>query len=327
MEKKTRNIILIVVLVALVTAVTAIVLVKGNANKTSSVAADSLAQDSVYMDTGATATDSIVQIDSATGEVVVVKQQPEPDYLVMVNGRKITEDYFNERVGKLMADGQKTVREHPKGFLDQLVTEELLIAEAERRELGDRDEQNPTDLIYALEKDVTSSITVSDAEIRAYYDEHKEDMQGMTYEQAKDGIGDFLRNQKKTNAFNELLTSLKSNTEVAWNNQWLARHTADDPLSRALSTGRPVVADFGQSSCIPCKKMLPILQELQSEYHGKAEILILDTRDYGGLAGSVGVRVIPTQIFYDRNGNEVYRHVGFMEKQAIVDQLKKMGVN
>jgi thioredoxin 1 len=45
-----------------------------------------------------------------------------------------------------------------------------------------------------------------------------------------------------------------------------------------------------------------------------------------GQAGRFGISVIPTQIFFDREGKEVYRRVGFMSEEAIVAQLKKMGV-
>lgn len=102
--------------------------------------------------------------------------------------------------------------------------------------------------------------------------------------------------------------------------------TATDPLSRALATGRPVLADFGRGTCIPCKKMAPILAELKEEYAGKAEILVLDIDEYMELTRSVGIRMIPTQIFYDAQGNEVTRHVGFMAKEDIVAQLQSMGV-
>lgn len=101
---------------------------------------------------------------------------------------------------------------------------------------------------------------------------------------------------------------------------------AADPISRAIATGRPVLADFGRGTCIPCKKMAPILAELKEEYAGKAEILVLDIDEYMELTRSVGIRMIPTQIFYDSKGSEVTRHVGFMDKQAIIAQFQAMGV-
>lgn len=101
---------------------------------------------------------------------------------------------------------------------------------------------------------------------------------------------------------------------------------ATDPISRAIATGRPVLADFGRGTCIPCKKMAPILAELKGEYSGRVEVLVLDLDEYYDLARQVGIQMIPTQIFYDTNGNEVARHIGFMEKDSIIAQFTRMGV-
>lgn len=87
------------------------------------------------------------------------------------------------------------------------------------------------------------------------------------------------------------------------------------------------MVDLGADSCIPCKMMAPILQKLEKEYQGKAAIVFVDVWKDKTPARRFGVRAIPTQIFFDKDGNEVYRHVGFMSENAIVTQLKNMGVN
>ena len=91
--------------------------------------------------------------------------------------------------------------------------------------------------------------------------------------------------------------------------------------------GMVTMVDLGATSCIPCKMMAPILQKLEKEYQGKAAIVFLDVWKDKAPARRFGVRAIPTQIFFDKDGNEVYRHVGFMSENAIVTQLKNMGVN
>lgn len=101
---------------------------------------------------------------------------------------------------------------------------------------------------------------------------------------------------------------------------------ATDPISKAVATGRPVLVDFGRGTCIPCKKMAPILAELKQEYAGRVEVLVLDLDEYYELARKVGIQMIPTQIFYDARGLEVGRHIGFMEKDSIIAQLTRMGV-
>jgi thioredoxin 1 len=89
----------------------------------------------------------------------------------------------------------------------------------------------------------------------------------------------------------------------------------------------PTLVDLGKGTCIPCKKMKPILDELRTEYQGKAIVQVIDLRYDRGAALRYGIRLIPTQIFYDADGNEVYRHEGFMDKQSIIQKFAAMGVD
>lgn len=89
----------------------------------------------------------------------------------------------------------------------------------------------------------------------------------------------------------------------------------------------PILVDLGKGTCIPCKKMKPILEELTAEYRGRAVVRVIDLRDQPQAADQYGIRLIPTQIFYDADGNEVYRHEGFMDKRSIETKFAEMGVN
>ena len=90
--------------------------------------------------------------------------------------------------------------------------------------------------------------------------------------------------------------------------------------------GTVTMIDLGAKKCIPCKMMAPILEKMEKNYKGKAAIIFIDVWKNRDQAGRFGIRSIPTQIFFDQQGKEVYRHVGFMSEKAIVNQLKKMGV-
>jgi len=90
--------------------------------------------------------------------------------------------------------------------------------------------------------------------------------------------------------------------------------------------GMVTMVDLGAAKCVPCKLMEPILAKLQKDYEGRAAIVFIDIRYRTEEAERFDIRAIPTQIFFDREGNEVYRHRGFMSEQAIVEQLRKMGV-
>jgi thioredoxin 1 len=72
--------------------------------------------------------------------------------------------------------------------------------------------------------------------------------------------------------------------------------------------------------------MEPIMENVERAYKGRTSITFIDIRKRREQAKRFGIRAIPTRIFFDEKGREVYRHVGFMSEAAICEQLKKMGV-
>jgi thioredoxin 1 len=90
--------------------------------------------------------------------------------------------------------------------------------------------------------------------------------------------------------------------------------------------GMVTMIDIGARKCIPCKMMAPILEELEKEYKGKAAIVFIDVWQNPEEGKKYRIRSIPTQIFYDMDGNENYRHEGFFDKASIVGKLEQLGV-
>ena len=97
-------------------------------------------------------------------------------------------------------------------------------------------------------------------------------------------------------------------------------------LKEALSNGKPTLAEFGASTCIPCKEMKPILENLAVEYEGKLNVVIVEVYEQMELTRYYKIMTIPTQIVFDSNGKEITRHIGLWPKAQIVTQLKKMGI-
>jgi thioredoxin 1 len=76
---------------------------------------------------------------------------------------------------------------------------------------------------------------------------------------------------------------------------------------------------------MPCRQIRPILQEIKQEYTGKATVLVIDVYKYKELAGEYRIQVIPTLIFFDKSGKEVFRHMGAWDKASMVGKLKEAG--
>lgn len=94
-------------------------------------------------------------------------------------------------------------------------------------------------------------------------------------------------------------------------------------------TAQVTCVELGSVKCIPCKQMQPIMDAIEAEYAGKVRVVFHDVWTPEGRAHGqrYGVRVIPTQVFLDRDGNEIGRHEGFFPKSEIEDLLAKHGVS
>jgi thioredoxin 1 len=90
--------------------------------------------------------------------------------------------------------------------------------------------------------------------------------------------------------------------------------------------GTVTMIDLGAKKCIPCKMMAPILVKLEKAYKGKADIVFIDVWENKQPTQRFKIRAIPTQIFFNAQGKEVYRHVGFLDEKSIIKQMTKMGV-
>jgi thioredoxin 1 len=99
------------------------------------------------------------------------------------------------------------------------------------------------------------------------------------------------------------------------------------PLEKALSNGKPTLAEFGWRECIPCKAMRPILEELAEEYKDTMNVLIVEIPNNEDLAEEYEINVMPVQIFFDGWGEEILRHSGFISKEEIIGQLDRLGIS
>ena len=94
----------------------------------------------------------------------------------------------------------------------------------------------------------------------------------------------------------------------------------------AAAKTMPRVVDLGADKCIPCKQLAPILEELKKEYAGRVTVEFIDVWKDPKAGEPYKISVIPTQVFFDKEGKEVWRHVGFLPKADFVAKFKELGV-
>ena len=98
------------------------------------------------------------------------------------------------------------------------------------------------------------------------------------------------------------------------------------PATIAPDAKLPTVIDFGATTCIPCRMMAPILEELGRELAGRVEIVFSDVNSGRLKPPKYQIKVIPTQVFLDAEGRELARHEGFWSKADIMAKLAELGL-
>jgi len=126
----------------------------------------------------------------------------------------------------------------------------------------------------------------------------------------------------KTEVSTQDLTQPKSK-ELAAENKTEAK-----PAKQETRTIKVTFIELGSIKCIPCKMMQPIMKEIEEEYKGQVKVVFYDVRTSEGkpYARKYGIRVIPTQVFLNKDGTEYFRHEGFFAKDELIKVLKKQGV-
>jgi thioredoxin 1 len=99
------------------------------------------------------------------------------------------------------------------------------------------------------------------------------------------------------------------------------------PLATPVNAKLPKLLDLGATKCIPCKMMAPVLENLKTEYAGRMIVEFIDVWENRDAGKQYNIEAIPTQIFYNAEGKELFRHTGFFGKDDILGEWKKLGVD
>ena len=217
--------------------------------------------------------------------------------------------------------------------LESLATEALLLQEARAWAESialDTTKETADSLIQIYLESLAAEVTVSDEELRAWFEASKEMFGGATYDQVAEILKLFLISEKRNQVVKAHMDSLSERTVVEVDAAWVEAQAAsalDNPVDKARRSGKPTVVDFGAEGCGPCDEMAPILGELREQYAEQCNVLIIQVRDEPILAARYGIESIPVQVFFDQEGKEVFRHVGFFPKEQILAQLAELGTN
>lgn len=102
-----------------------------------------------------------------------------------------------------------------------------------------------------------------------------------------------------------------------------AQETSNDSMQ---SKPEITFLELGSTTCVPCKMMEPVLESIREKYGDQIEVVFHDVKKNRDIAEKYKIRIIPTQIFLDADGNEIHRHIGFYPEAQIDEFLQTQGL-
>jgi thioredoxin 1 len=268
---------------------------------------------------------------------------PSRQSLATVNGEVVTREQFDKELNKVEEPIRTMYKEEPEKLLEGMIMKTVLLQEAKKQGItppaktykdSDKSSLPPDEAMIGelMKKKFSTPLEVTPEEIEAFYKMFKEQMGGKKLNEVSPAIKQIIQEGKQQQAVEEYLQAMRKEAKVEIEENRLKKMAVTPPESnseeefkKALKGGKPILVDFGANNCVPCRQMRPILKELGQEYAGKAEVLVIDVYKYQGLAREYKVSLIPTLVFFDAKGKEVFRQMGAMEKGKITEKFKEIG--
>ena len=251
--------------------------------------------------------------------------------VLAADGLTITVKDISAEIEKAPAMARDQLRKYKFFVLERLAVHKVIAAEAKTwaAKKGMSKSLAESDLIAKYLESITSGIKVSDDEIARLYKQNPDLIGPFPLEKVKAELRTYLQEQKQRQAIADHIDSIGSRRKIKVSDAWTRQQYAlwiKNPVEQARRSGRPTLVDFGADGCRPCDMMSPILKELRAEHKGKLNIVFVHVRKEQVLAAHYSISSIPVQIFFDKNGRETFRHVGFFDKKSIEQKLLELGV-
>ena len=264
----------------------------------------------------------------ASGGLTFARLADLPEGTVLKAGElTIVEKEVADEIAKAPKEVQDQLKKNAFFLLEQMATGGILRSAA-KAEAGKDAPADQRQLIQGYLKGVVANIKVTDAEVADFYRGNQDMFGGASLDKVKTELSQYLLRQKQQEAVNRHIETLGQRMPIEVSDAWAKEQAvlaSDNPVGKARASGKPSLVDFGSKGCRPCDMLAPILETLKTKYEGKANVLFVSVREEQILAARYGIQSIPVQIFFDKDGKEVLRHVGFWPQEEIEKQMAKLG--
>ena len=240
----------------------------------------------------------------------------------------IDESQLLQLVEKESSELREELKKNLVYVLEQEVTDKLLLAEAYQNGYPKEIPEDQTISFFKNSK--IPALSVSDEDTKAFYEKNSTALGNLSFEQVADGVKEYLLDQKREGAYKAYLLDFAKSKNIQIQSSWAKKNCAlarDNPVDQARSSGKPTLVEFGATGCTGCDMMQPILSNLEKRFSGKMNIVFVHVHHFPLLASRYRINLIPIQVFFDKTGKEVFRHMGFFPQAEVEKKLVEMGVN
>lgn len=251
--------------------------------------------------------------------------------LLKAEGVTLTDKDVAGQIARVPQEMQAQLQKNAFFVLENMATRQILVALAKAKtpEPNAAPSSDEQQMIQTYVKGLVANVQVGDAEVARFYEENRDACGGATLDQVRDQLKQLVLQQKQQDLVDEHVRTLGQRMSIEVSAPWTKEQAAlakDNPVDKARSSGKPSLVDFGSTGCRPCDMLAPILETLKTKYAGKMNVLFVHVGQERILAARYGIQTIPIQFFFDKDGKEIFRHVGFWPQAEIEKKLAEMGV-
>jgi thiol-disulfide isomerase/thioredoxin len=247
--------------------------------------------------------------------------------LVVFEGIEIKESQLKEKAERADPKVREQLRKNLFFVLEQETMKAVLLREAKSSRAVTKG-LSDTEAIQAYLNEKFHDVQVSEEEAKTFYKGNKALVERLPFEKVKEAIEQVLLQQKRQDAFAAYVQGLGGKLDIRVDMEWVkAQHALamDNPVDRARISGKATMVEFGATGCVSCDMMQPILQNLKKKFEERLNVVFVHVGQEQILAARYGINSIPVQVFFDKDGKEFFRHVGYFPQAEIEKKLAGMG--
>ncbi len=241
----------------------------------------------------------------------------------------VTAADLDAQIGKLTGSTRDQARRYQVYALERYITNQLMLVEAKEWTKNNKGTASSDDqLITSYLTAHTPKFEVTDKEAEDFYKEHANLFGGSAFEQVRTTVIYYVRDEKTAAAEDQFTSSAGKRHKILVSDGWMGseyQRWARNPVEQARVSGRPTYVNFGVIGC--CDKMNPVTQALRTEYGERLNVVFVHVGEEEVLSDLYGIRTIPVQFLFDKEGRLLLRHEGFMSKEQVLAGFSEGGID